>query len=224
MHSRYMPVHAPSSDLLAEYASGTATPGTALFVAAHLTFSPESRGELALLDEVGGALLSEDDSDALPTSALDSLMAAIDAEPAIGCNAASDEPDGKRTASSVLPAPLANAIEVPFDEIPWKFRLPGVSEYELDGFGEETVSLLRARPGSAVPQHTHNGREMTLILTGAMQDGDRILRAGDCAINDEDDDHRPQIIGDEMCHCLIVMDGGLRFTGRFSRALNLFSE
>ena len=51
-----------------------------------------------------------------------------------------------------------------------------------------------------------------------------MFRAGDLAINTEADDHKPRIIGDEVCYCLVVMDGGLRFTARFSRALNLLAE
>lgn len=226
MRSSYMPVHTPSPDLLAEYASGTASPATALFVASHLTYAPGSRSDIALLEEIGGAVLAEEVQEPMSARALNGLFAAIDAIPGVAPVARPAEtlPGGYSQADGILPRPVQNAIQMPLDSIPWKFRLPGVSEYELDGFGDEKVSILRARPGSAVPQHTHNGREMTLVMTGAMQDGERILRAGDCAIHDEEDDHRPQIIGDDTCYCLIVMDGGLRFTGRFSRALNLFSE
>ena len=40
----------------------------------------------------------------------------------------------------------------------------------------------------------------------------------------EEDDHRPKILGDETCYCLIVQQGSLHFTGRFSRVLNLLGE
>ena len=61
-------------------------------------------------------------------------------------------------------------------------------------------------------------------MSGTLLDDGIEYRAGDVAMNTEDDDHKPQVIGSEVCHCLIVMDGGLRFTGAFSRAFNLLAE
>ncbi|MEL6266476.1 MAG: ChrR family anti-sigma-E factor [Pseudomonadota bacterium] len=128
-----------------------------------------------------------------------------------------------------LPAPLRQAIEVAdgasgSGALAWRFRLPGVSEYELPGFDDEHVSLLRARPGASIPQHTHEGTELTLVLSGQLEDQGMTYRRGDVAVCTEDDDHRPRITGEATCICLVVMDGSLRFTGRFSRALNLLAE
>ncbi len=40
-------------------------------------------------------------------------------------------------------------------------------------------------------------------------------------MSDEDVDHRPRIVGPETFLCLLVLEAPLRFTGRFSRVLNL---
>ncbi|MEM1278322.1 MAG: cupin domain-containing protein, partial [Pseudomonadota bacterium] len=154
---------------------------------------------------------------AMSAAALDDIFAAIDLAPG-----APEEPI--ELDCGPLPKPVIEAVGMDFEDIQWKFRLPGVSEYELEGFAGEKVSILRARPGAAIPQHTHHGREATLVLAGALQDGGEVFRPGDLALNDEDDDHRPQIIGDEVCYCLIVMDGDLHFTGTFSRALNFLAD
>lgn len=210
-----MPTHLPSMDLLAEYASGAAPVGTSLLIACQLTKAPESRARVGEMERIGGALLKDEAAAPLSDQCLEAVMARLDDAP---CATSCTNTDGP------LPQPLVKAIPVPFDDIPWSFRLPGVHEYILDGYGEEKVSILRARPGSAVPQHTHRGRELTLVMSGVLQDGDGVYRAGDVASNDEDDDHRPRIIGDEMCYCLTVLNGNLHFTGTFSRALNILGQ
>ncbi|MEM9045913.1 MAG: ChrR family anti-sigma-E factor [Pseudomonadota bacterium] len=212
-----MPTHLPSTEMLADYTSGAASPGAALLVAAHLTHSPESRRQVADMERIGGALLADEEPVAMSAAALDDIFDAID-------RGSHSEPERFALQSGPLPKPVIEAIGMDFDDIQWKFRLPGVSEYELEGFGAEKVSLLRARPGVAIPQHTHHGREATLVLAGALEDGGEVFRPGDLALNDEDDDHRPKIIGDETCYCLIVMDGNLHFTGTFSRALNFLGD
>jgi putative transcriptional regulator len=122
-----------------------------------------------------------------------------------------------------LPAPLRERLGCGADSVRWSFRLPGLSEHRMDGFEGEAVSVLRARPGVRIPAHTHSGAETTLILTGQMRDGGQVYSRGDVSSADEDDDHCPEIVGTEICFCLVVLSGKLRFTGLFGRALNLLS-
>ncbi|MEL6480396.1 MAG: ChrR family anti-sigma-E factor [Pseudomonadota bacterium] len=214
-----MTTHLPPTEILAEYASGSANPGLNLLVATHLTYAPASRQQVAALESIGGALLADEPPVTMSASALDRALAAIE----IGgdADALADDAD----AAPLLPRPIREHLGGQDEEsLPWKFRLPGVSEYVLPGFDHEHVSLLRARPGAGIPQHTHEGTEITLVLSGTLSDGDRVLGPGDVAVNTDEDDHRPKILGTETCYCLIVMDGGLRFTGTFSRALNLIAE
>jgi len=205
-----------TDDLVRDYAAGLTTPGIALLVASQMERAPETRAAAARTECLGGALLGEAPAAQMSADALDTVLGRLEAEAA--------EPVPPRYDAGPLPEALMPAVGRDFDRIPWRFRLPGVSEYRLDGFDGEHVSLLRARPGASVPQHTHEGREATLILTGAMEDGGRVLGPGEVAINDEEDEHKPRIVGTEICHCLIVMSGALRFTGRFGRALNLLAE
>ncbi|MEL6769278.1 MAG: ChrR family anti-sigma-E factor [Pseudomonadota bacterium] len=215
-----MTTHLPPTELLAEYASGSANPGLNLLLASHLTYAPASRRQVEALESIGGALLADEPAVTMSASALDRAFSAIDDDAG-----AEDELGEAATRAPVLPRPIRDHLGGrDEDSLPWKFRLPGVSEYVLPGFEHEQVSLLRARPGAGIPQHTHEGTEITLVLSGALSDGGRVLGPGDVAVNTDEDDHRPKILGDETCYCLIVMDGGLRFTGTFSRALNLIAE
>ncbi|MEM9784610.1 MAG: ChrR family anti-sigma-E factor [Pseudomonadota bacterium] len=226
-----MTIHHAPETLLADYASGSATPGLSLLVATHLTYAPEARARVSEFEAIGGAALQAAPQATVSEDLLTATLAALDARP---CRSSECEGGADATASvlprrlradgdsDVLPAPIRRALNGASPQ--WRFRLPGVSEAMIDGYDGEQVSLLRARPGASIPQHTHEGREITLIMQGALADGDRVYRRGDVAMNDEHDDHRPRIIGDETCICLIVMEGSLRFTGRFSRALNLLGE
>jgi len=211
-----MATHLPPEELLTDYARGATTPGLALLVASHLERAEESRGAVAAYERVGGALLQDSQPIEMSAGSLDAALAELDA---LSCDGVQREIE-----AGPLPKTLADEIGIDFADIPWKFRLPGVSEYTLEGFGGEKVALMRARPGTSVPQHTHRGPEVTLVLQGCMLDEGIEYHAGDVAVNDEEDDHRPRILGEEICYCLIVQQGDLHFTGRFSRLLNYIGE
>ena len=169
-------------------------------------------------EDFGGALLRETEPVEMGAGALDAVLDILDDTP-------EDEPAKPlQVEAGPLPGVLMEEIGIDFDEIPWRFQLPGVAGFDLSGFEDEHVSILRAKPGAKVPQHTHEGIEMTLVLQGQLSDGGVIYSKGDLAINDEHDDHRPQITGEEVCYCLIVRRGDLRFTGTFSRFLNYLGE
>lgn len=204
----------PHSEYLAAYANGTLSDGLSLLVAAHLTYCPDCRATVASLEAVAGGLFEDGDDVSAPS--IDAVFARIDAAPI-------QPRHGERRPAGLLPRPIQDAAGGDVDDLRWKFRMPGLHEYRLDGFEGEEVSLLRARPGAGMMTHTHSGEEATLVLSGQMQDGDQVFGKGDVSIADHNDDHSPRIIGDETCYCLIVLSGSVRFTGRMSRALNLLT-
>ena len=218
-----MATYPPPDEMLADFAAGATPPAVSLLMAAHLTQAPESRARVRAYEEACGALLRDEAPEPVSEDGFNAVMAMIGAD--------APEPAAVRAAADAvqagpIPRPVLDQIGLGFDEIPWKFRLPGVSVYDIDigADGDQKVSLLRARPGSTVPQHTHKGIELTLVMQGVMLDNGIEYRAGDVAVNTEDDDHRPKILGDEICYCLIVQQGDLHFTGRFSRILNYIGE
>ena len=73
-----------------------------------------------------------------------------------------------------------------------------------------------------MPRHTHDGSELTLVLTGGFTErGNHFLR-GDVAVADSSVDHCPVADPGEPCLCLAVTDAPLRLTGPFGRLLNPF--
>ena len=73
-----------------------------------------------------------------------------------------------------------------------------------------------------MPQHTHHGNELTLVLKGAFTDETGLYARGDVAFATSDIDHQPVAEADEECLCFAVVDGGLRLTGPVGRFLNVF--
>ncbi|MEM1299913.1 MAG: ChrR family anti-sigma-E factor [Pseudomonadota bacterium] len=212
-----MTTHTAPDELLADYASGVATPGVSLLVSAHLSQVPDSQTRVEALETMAGAIFMDQPAEDMGASALDDVMAMLDEDTPVA-------PANAQRAAGPLPSCVINAVGEDFDKISWKFLLPGVSAVELDGFEGEKVTLLRAKPGARIPQHTHEGAELTLVLQGCLSDGGIEYRRGDIAVNDEHDDHQPHITGDEICYCLTVQEGPVRFTGRFSRVLNYLGE
>ncbi len=207
----------PTEEHLAGYASGALSEGMTLLVASHLTYCPDCRATVRALEGVGAALLVEDPrASHIAAPSVDAVMARLDQAPATGVLPADP--------GSPLPAPIRRELGQPMDRIDWGFRLPGLHEVELSGFEGERVSLLRVRPGTQMLGHTHDGEEATLVLAGQMVDGEQVFRTGDVALADESHDHNPRVTGGEVCYCLIVMTGNVRFTGPVGRALNLLAR
>jgi len=207
-----------TDEMLESYADGSISEGMSLLAAAHLTFCPACRAEVAALERMSGAVLAEcGRSDAGPDLA--AVLDAIDADPTPEPDFVGIGPD----AGSPLPNPVRERVGMPIEDLRWRFLLPGLAECRIEGFENEEVSLLRARPGVRIPGHTHSGDEATLILSGQMRDGERVFGGGDLAFADHHDDHHPEIVGNETCVCLVVLSGRMRFTGPLGRALNLFT-
>ena len=208
----------PSPDILAGYADGSLSEGMTLLVASHLTFCPACRDSVERFEALGGAMISAEPLKASKPS-LDAVLQRLDhsEDAPLPSSLPAD-------AASIMPKPLRNVVGGHEDDIRWRFLLPGLSEHKIDGFGEEEVSLLRAKPGVRILPHTHSGQEATLVLSGALQDGDVTLTRGDVAVATEEHNHRPEITGDDVCICMIVLSGRMQFTGPIGRALNLFSR
>ena len=209
----------PNSEILEAYANGSLTEGMDIFVKGHLHFCPICRSKIELLEMIAGELLSNGLEASETTSpSFDSVLNKI----------ANGSPDrNEKIKSSIkggmMPTMINNFVGKSSNEINWRFRLPGISDYPISSNNGEEISLLKAEPGAKIFQHTHEGEEATLVLSGVLQDGEKILRAGDVSVVNEDHTHNPAIIGDEPCVCLIVMSGKVKFTGRFTRAINFLT-
>jgi putative transcriptional regulator len=85
------------------------------------------------------------------------------------------------------------------------------------GPGRSRTYVLGMRPGLGVLRHRHEGAEMTLVLKGALVDGDEVAHPGDFMCAGSDLRHSPRVHGQEDCICLVAAEGpmvALDFIGR----------
>ncbi len=208
-------------ELLVAHAAGRLPEPVSLVVATHLALSPAARERYARYEAVGGALLEGLAPAPLDPASLDRVLARLDegsgdgrpAEPAAPAAAAP---------SPRLPRPLRDYLPGPLDSLPWR-RYGDGFEYELPlGTPGYRATLIRVRAGGAVPQHTHEGNELTLVIEGAIRDANGRYARGDLAVADASVDHLPTAEPGEDCLCLEVTDAPLRPTGSPDRSFNPF--
>ena len=191
-----MPTHHPADDLLIAYAAGSQDEPLALVVATHLALCPRCRTEVERLEELGGVLLDEQTPEALGDESLERVLARLD-------EAAPEEPPQRAAASAPVdtrvPRPLRDYLGAGLDELDWtSFR--GLEKVELlrEASGFRT-RLMRIKSGTAMPVHTHEGSELTLVLAGGFSDEHGHFLRGDLAEADASVDHRPIADPGEDC-------------------------
>jgi len=211
--------HFDDATLMA-YSAGSLPQGMALLVACHLHWCPHCRERSEQTDAIGGALLNQLAPTRLNDDALNAVLARLD-EPEQ--EFASVKHDTVSSAAAVeLPAPLAQMLGKPIDQLPWKRIGYGVRQLDLELDGPGATRLLRISPGVSVPHHTHGGNELTLILRGSYNDEIGRFCMGDVADLDDDVSHQPIVDTNEDCICLIATDAPLKFSGLMGRLVQPF--
>jgi putative transcriptional regulator len=190
--------HHVTEDLLWDYHRGALPTGLRLTVATHLELCPHCRAEAAVFDAVGGALLDDIEGVEMSGNALDLALARIErpeepvrpaAKPQREFLAGFDLPD------TVATARIANRY----------WAAPGVwmAPIHVDDApkGSKTF-LMHVKAGMTMPEHTHRGPEVTLVLKGRFSDVYGEYSKGDIALCADEHSHSPAIL-DADCLCLV---------------------
>ncbi|WP_170431014.1 ChrR family anti-sigma-E factor [Ruegeria arenilitoris] len=207
--------HHLTDDLLMAYAAGSLPEAFDLMVATHLSLCDHCRARAESFDAVGGCVLQDQDTSAsMSDGALAATMALI----------AQSAPIAKptRPGCSVLPAPLQDYVGGDVNDIKWRSIGMGVKQAILPTTREATARLLFIPAGAAVPDHSHNGIELTMVLQGAFSDEVDHFARGDVEIADEDLHHTPTADISEDCICLAVTDAPLKFNKLMPRLFQPF--
>lgn len=232
--------HIDGADLMA-YASGNTPELLSLLIATHLTLCGQCRNTVDLLEAVGGHLFDEvvgadvvspDDA----TSVVSAMAQTLDV-------IATDKTDGGPTIDDLsstvreeklssdsrpthldigeFPLVLQSYIGRNFDSQKWKRLLAGVESWRLiDDSSGLQASLMRVDAGRVMPRHTHQGRELTLILGGSMLDRDVVYRRGDVVEADQTTRHQPRAGDGDDCVCLAVLEGDVVLTNPLYQMLS----
>lgn len=199
--------HHISDDILDAYRAGTLPHAFSVVVAAHLSICDACRAELEAHDLVGGALLAGAPQTEMQPDARARIMSQLDTTPARAV------PRG----SGVFPAPVMT--ELKGQPPKWRMLGGGIRQQILSADQEGSLRLLYIPPGKAVPEHSHGGLELTLVLQGSFSDSEGEFARGDLETAYDDLDHQP-IAGPGLpCICLAATDAPLQFHALVPRLL-----
>ncbi|MGI9367934.1 MAG: ChrR family anti-sigma-E factor [Ruegeria sp.] len=199
--------HIPDN-ILASYASGSLPRPYALVVAAHVSLCADCRASLEAHQAVGGALIDTTQSVTVSGDLKADVLAHLDDPIEV-------EPAFRR--DGIYPGPVVEALKGKPPR--WKKLGMGVRQNILSADSEGSVRLLYIPPGQAVPDHSHKGLELTLVLQGSFSDETGRFGVGDVEIGDESLEHTPVADLGDPCICLAATDAPLRFNALMPRLL-----
>lgn len=219
--------HPAPDELLLDYACGAAAPGKSLLVRTHAAMCGEARRRLALMERVGGTVLEMLAGERLNRITADTVLDAPESDDVPFDRRVEVPGAGEPTVVDgiTLPGPLAAYAGVIADRRSWRTLGWGVEAAELPVSTKEAkTQLLRAQPGIRIFNHTHLGEEAVLLLHGAFYDDGERFAAGDVAVCDKSTTHAPVISDEDVCLCLAVTEGPIKFVGVSGWLLNRFNR
>jgi len=228
-----MSIHHHLSDTtLGAFTAGTLIESISLVVASHISICPDCRIRRDHLEDIGGVQLQNAEPESMSSDALQKAMIKLgkqelppESHPAnVSCPSFSNGP-ALQKGNSEIPRPLLAYVPDRLNDIEWKTMAPGIKCFTITGLksGDGTLSLLKISPGVNIPEHGHQGIELTQVLKGSFSDEIGRFNVGDIADLDSGIEHQPIADTDEACICLIATEAPLKFTGLMPRLVQYFS-
>ena len=235
----------PTQAVLRDFIQGDLDASVAIIVSSHIEMCEQCQKEVNQLTEIAAEKAFEQDimdsfdtcthqafDSSLSESMIDEIMSLPLDESIIEESNQSQEmyADTKLTQSTHnqkvishknghLPLPRALSS---LDAAPWQ----GVGKVSRARFqfddNERRLSLLKIDKGGQIPQHTHTGIEITLLLEGSFEDDMGTYQKGDFIWLDKQNTHSP--ITQEGCICLTLVSDALHFTQGLSKLLNTLGK
>ena len=194
--------HHLSKELLLAYSAGQLEEGFSLAIATHISMCDQCRAELESMDAMGGAIFENLEPNEIDIDSFKKTLELIDQ----GVEQKTVNLNNKE-----LPEPLADYVGCDLADIDWRPIGMGVKQKILVNSEKVSARLLYIPAGTAVPEHSHKGRELTLVLKGAFKDEIDHFWPGDVEFADGHTHHTPVASDDEDCICLAVTDAPLKF-------------
>lgn len=214
----------PAEVMLQHYVAGDLSAAASLVVAAHLDMCPHCQQLVQLYEEeqaltalTKSATSGNTDLQQMLDTIFNSTPTTSKAEQLIEQDNACLFLEGRRFQ---LPPTLARqqAQIRPWSKMPGKLWRASVALGTT-----ENISLMYIGTHTSIPEHTHKGSELQLVLQGSFVDEFGSYQDGDLILLDSRHRHTPKTT-DEDCLILAVLDAPLHFTSGISRLLNPFSS
>ncbi|GAA0857816.1 ChrR family anti-sigma-E factor [Aliiglaciecola litoralis] len=210
----------PTQLQLIEFVEGNCTPAMALVISAHTDMCPLCQKHINVIE----ARIAE--------SAIESDVS---------------ECDFGNMLSEITLLPAADGFSIPREDQTIEldgrqFKLPralrkyvnktGNFSHLLGNLWQAPVDLgpmgkanfIYMQKNGRVPEHTHKGTELTLVIDGEFSDGISNYDTGDFILMDNTNVHAPYSEASEGCLVFSIVDAPLHFTSGVARLLNPFSH
>ena len=207
-------IHIPLSDTetaLTNYAAGKLSPAKHTLVSYAIELNPKlaQAGEFNMA--VAASMLDDVRPVALSPLFMGKVLEKLSFE-------RSEPVANDRFATPTLPGALKPLIKhIDAGNIPWKSLFPGVAIHEVLGNRKskrgERLYLLKVKSGMQMPEHSHDGQEWALIISGSYSVNQKIYRRGDLHIENEHTSHSPLVCEGEDCICLVMTEAPLVMKG-----------
>ena len=226
--------HHLSDITLGAFSAGSLSEALSFVAASHIFLCPICREKHKKLEELGGAYLQNSEPENMSQLALQNVMTNLDEQEQeqnsnpdlkdVSLHSSTYEPASKGY-RPVIPLPLQNYVPDNLNDIKWKSLAPGIKYFAISDLQTNggTLSMLNIEPGVRIPEHGHQGIELTQVLKGSFSDDIGCFSVGDIADLDDDIEHQPIVGNNEPCICLIASEAPLRFTGLMPRLVHYFS-
>ncbi len=211
--------HHPSISLLELYCDGSLNAEVALLIATHLDYCPHCQQLRHDIEtDLGAELAASSPSEVHSTDWLE-MMNHIMATPQ-SAEIKPVEPVDSQLSIGGYQFDLPRSLRrIATKRSKW-LSMGGIATARLPSGEPHHASLLFIDKHTDVPLHTHQGLEMTLVLSGEMVDEQGRYVPGDLIINSPDDTHKPRNVSDVPCLCLSVLSAPLQFKEGLTRWLN----
>jgi putative transcriptional regulator len=107
-------------------------------------------------------------------------------------------------------------ITLDWHNLKMRWAAPGLKIRTVYKNDKDALHLLRMKPGSVLPAHTHKGPDMALVVQGSFVRGGVRYVAGDIDEGWTENEHAKTVVCVEQCYLFLATTrGGVTFQGLF---------
>ena len=169
--------HIPS-EILSAYSTGSLPEAFSIIVACHMSLCDQCRAEVEAFDTIGGVLIDNEEMANIDLNSFEQTMKLIDKQNNSGLASGEKSID-------IYPTPVKNYFGGSIENIKWKSVGGGIKQAILVNTKDASARLLSIPPGAQLPDHSHKGLEMTMVLQGSFSDEIDNFDRGDVELGDD---------------------------------------
>lgn len=213
----------PSQRQLEQFVSGTCSPAWSLVISAHVDMCKYCQEEVKnITAQLSGEQLVNEQRYALDDTLNNMMNDIMDLEPSPVAIEEEEtnwlELDGRKFE---VPRALGRFIHKTDS---WSRIVGNLWQAPVDLGDAGKGHFIYMEKGGGVPEHTHKGNELTLVINGEFEDGHRKYDSGDFILMDTRHTHTPEATSEGGCLVFSYVEEPLYFTSGLARLLNPFSH